>query len=222
MLVGCATGPPPPLPSPRVQTLNLVVNLNDLARVNTRITTSSGNTYLGFYRIVINSLNTSLIGNQIAVTTSPDTWTDTIELSTSGWSRNHRIASPTSQQPQQWSGFQAITPGTISSSGNSFTVALTLPDQVLGSANLFNASIITYLAPVSNPGDLHPIDSLGPLLSPSTAIDFLTFNAAASNPNTKADSGGTGDWATYPADFPDLQPADYQNYDIRSLTISIQ
>lgn len=171
---------------------------------------------------MINTLNTSLIGNQTAVTTSPDTWTDYFQLDSTGWTRNHRIALPNSQQPQQWSGFQAVTPGTISSSGNSFTLALSLPDQYLGAASIFNASVITYIAPASNPLDLHPIDSLGPTLTNTQAINYISFNSSVSTQNTLTDSGGLGDWLAYPADFPDLTNSNYQNFDVKSLSIFIQ
>lgn len=216
---GCSTAPPPAGAAPLGKTISFQVILNDAAGVKTQFISSSGKNYLGTYRIVINTLNSALIGNQTAITTSQDTWTDYFQLDTSGWTRNHRIALPNSSAPQQFTGFQAITPGTIS--GNSFTIALSLPDVYLGNATTFNASVITYISPQSDPGNLHAIDALGPTLS-GTPIDYLSFNAAVSKTNSKADSGGLGDWLTYPGDFPDLTNSDYQNFDIKSFTVVVQ
>lgn len=219
-LAGCSTSAPPPAPAgPLGNTISFQVALNDSGRVTTQFTSSSGRTYLGTYRVVINTLNTSLIGNQVAVTTSPDTWTDYFQLDVNGWTRNHRIALPTSQQPQQFTGLQAITPGSISSSGNNFTIALSLPDQYLGNAGTFNASVITYIAPSSSSGSLHAIDALGPTLS-GVSIDYLSFNASSSKTNSKSDA--LGDWQTYQGDFPEFQSTDYQNFDIKSFTVTIQ
>ncbi len=241
VLSSCATGPPPPLPAPALPApgggggggggpipptgptrLIFQVDLNDSGRVTTLFNTGTPKTYLGTYRIVINTLNTALIGNQTAVTTSPDTWTDYFQFDLTGWTRNHRIAPPNAPQPQQWTGFQVITPGSISPTGNSFTLTLSLPDTYLGSATLFNASIITYIAPQTNPSDLHPIDALGPTIISTSPIDYLTFNVATSMTNSKADTGGLGDWATYPADFPDLVNSNYINYDVKAFTVTEQ
>lgn len=219
-LFGCSTGPPPPAAAkPSSKTLTFQVSFNNITSLSTQFSTSAGNTYLGFYRIVLNTLNTGLIGNQFAITTSPDTWTDYFELNSTGWIRNHRIAPPSSQQPQQWTGNQAITPGTISSSNNSFTLVVSLPDQYLGTAGKFNASIITFIAQASSPGILYPIDALGPPVSTNSSIDFLTFDTSVSSTNNKSDS--LNDWTTY-ARFPDITVANYQNFDVQSLTVSEQ
>lgn len=217
-LFGCATGPPPvTTPTPTTTTkLTFQVGLNNNGTPTTQFTTSAG-TYLGIYRIVINTLNTSLIGNQFAITTSPDTWTDYFELDSGGWIRNHRIAQPNSQQPQQFTGQQAITPGTIS--GNSFTLVLSLPDQYLGAANKFNVSVISYIALANNPGLLFPVDALGPQVSSSSPIDFISFDNTVSATNNKPDP--SGDWTSY-SKFPDITSANYQNFDITSLTVSEQ
>ncbi len=200
---------------PKFRTLSFQIRLNDAGEVKTSFVSSEGKRYLGVYRIVINSLDPALIGGQNAVTTSPDTWTDYIQLDQFGWSRNHRIAPPYSQQPGQWTGFQPVSGGTTS--GNNLSVILTLPDLYLADAKQFNASLITYIAPEDNPNDLHPIDALGPPLSSSVPIEYLMFDAAVSPTNYKSDP--LGDYASYPADLADLSNADYRNFDIQSLTV---
>lgn len=221
-LSGCATNPPPPLVTqPTTKTLSFQIFLNDAAKVSTQFT-ENNKTFLGTYRIIVNTLNPNLIGNNTVLTSSTDTWTDYFQYDITGWTRNHRIALPNSQQPQQWTGFQAITPGAISASQNSFTVALSTPDQYLGNATSFLVSVITYIAPQSNPANLHAIDALGPQLNGGTTIDYIAFNSSLSNQNSKADSGGLGDWLAYPLDFPDLTNSDYTNFDIKSMTVILQ
>lgn len=217
MLAGCATGPPPLAPSTG-ETLEFTVNINPSGHVETQWTTSAGNTYLGYYRIVINNLNPALIGSQTAITTNPDTWTDYFELNNGGWIRNDRIAPPSSQQPQQWTGAQPVTPGTIGTT--SYTMEVTLPDHYLGNASQFNVSVITYIAPQSNPSDILPIDALGPPITATSPISYISFNSAISKINTMSDP--LDDYATYPAQFPDLQASDYQNFDISSFTVQEQ
>jgi hypothetical protein len=212
---GCAT-PPPPTPT-SAQSLSFQVSINPSGQITTQFTGSQGNAYLGFYRIVINDFNQSLVGTETAVTTNPCTWTDYFELNNGGWIRNDRIAPCTSNQPQQFTGAQAITPGTISNGGTSFTIALSLPDPHLGSASQFNVSVITYIAKQSNPANLVAIDALGPPLSANSPINYISFNSALSNTNTMNDP--LGDWVADPVDFPDITTAQYQDFDIASLTV---
>ncbi len=221
---GCATGPPPVI-VPTVKTLRFQVT------VQGAITTSfseNGTQYLGVYRIAVNDLNSSLIGSDTLVTTNPDTWTDYFELDNGGWIRNDRIASPTSQQPQQWTGPQAITPGSISSNGNSFTIALTLPDHYLQNADQFNLNVFTYIVPASsslvtclNPQSLcipPVISEIGATLP--TIPPLINFNVNVSNPYTI--NNQPDDYLEDPIDLPGLTTSDYENFALSSLTVSVQ
>jgi hypothetical protein len=221
---GCSTGPPPLL-APVSKTLRFQVT------VQGGITTSfteNGTQYLGVYRIAVNDLNTSLIGSDTLVTTNPDTWTDYFELDNSGWIRNDRIASPTSQQPQQWTGPQAITPGSITSNGNSLIIVLKLPDTYLGNAQQFDINVFTYIVPASSSlvNCLNPqnqcippvISEIGAALP--TTPPLINFNENISNPYTI--NNQPNDYLEDPVDLPGLTTSDYENFALSSLTVSIQ